>query len=198
MSSERNDFAATLFSENPPHNFAYNLNNQQFSVGEATIDLRDFYEYKLSAREPITYEDAQSLINESKLVIDCIKRVHMMPSLNRWLLQLDAENEQALFETTTQAMIDAYAEVGELSKNRLLKGNLWGFGAGLIRAGQFNLNVVGNCACYGVGLYGMFGQESWPDGYASLEPHNVDTPAQQTALLAGAGTVAYVCASDQI
>jgi hypothetical protein len=193
MSREENDYAVELFMEIPPYPFSYDVNAQQFHVGAEAIELKEFSEYDIEPREPISREDATALIDESALLIHSSGGVHMMPRLHRWLTGLEPSATQEVREKATDALIDSYAELSGVVRNKLLKGTHWGFSTSFIRPGHLNFLVVGDCACYGVGLYGTFREDAWHEGFASFEFHNIDWPAQRVALMAGAGAVARMC-----
>jgi hypothetical protein len=190
MSRSEEVFAIEFFSEFPPYPFSYEPNTQQFLLGDESVGLKEFHEYYIEPREPISQEEAAALIRESPLAIQSSEELHMLPSLHKWLTSITLDSWRALQDETTEVLIDSYAELSGTAKHKLLKGSHWGFGTEFIRPGHPIFTVLGDCACYGVGLYGTFGQEAWDAGFASFDFHNIDWPAQKIALMAGAGAVA--------
>lgn len=178
------DFAIEIFSEYPPEKFAYDPADRQFTVGEETIALT-----ALTLRRPFR-EDTLSKTDASDVLLHH-GGLLMMPRLYDALRGLSSERAQNVADNVTQTLIDAYAGLTNMSKKMLLKGSHWGFGMSYLRPGHPNLTVLGDCACSGIGQYGMFGAKAHDEGFGEFDLHNIDRPEQAVALAAGVGAIAY-------
>lgn len=189
----QNEFTLELLAKYPPATFLYDAESRQFTVGSEQVPLSEFdeSEYRRTPPEPLKLEQAQTLIDESSLLLNSFGAHFQTPRMYKWLTSLDAAAWQSASDNVTDVMIDAFAEVSDMPRKQLLKGSLWGFGTTFYRPGHPSFTVLGDCACYGVSPQGyVFGQDSWEDGFAEYTPHNIDFPAQRIALYAGAGALA--------
>jgi hypothetical protein len=183
-----------ILSEFPPIPFAYDPSKRIFEVGDDFIPLSQYSSYLQQPVDPISQEQACELISTSKLALNVFGNHMQMPILYEWLKSLDANNINRVKETVTDVMMDAYTALDERVSSKLEKGTHWGFGMGLVRPGHPILNVLGDCACYGVEVHGhIFGEQDWEDGFSEYGLHNIDWPNQKVALFAGAGALANMC-----
>jgi hypothetical protein len=196
--SERRERAVLLFSHALPPIFGYDPEQKNFLVGGEWVSLGDFPEHNPEAFEPADEASAARLVDEAHMILSVFDTPCAMPKLSTWLNNLGAKQARQLSEDVTEVLIDAYAEVGDAPRNRLLKGDLWGFTMSWQRRGQPTVSVLGNCACAGIDLEGnFFKQKDWGEGFAEFTLHNVDWQAQRTSLYAGMGSLAYFAEQAQ-
>jgi hypothetical protein len=142
----------------------------------------------------MSQNQTRELISTSKLALGLFGNHLQMPSMYNWVKSLNNTDLNQVKETVTDVMIEAYRNLDERVPETLVKGSHWGFDMGLIRPGHPTLNVLGDCACYGVDVHGhIFGEYDWEDGFAEYGLHNIDWPSQKVALFAGAGALAQMC-----
>jgi hypothetical protein len=181
----------------PPEKFEYDPTNRQFTVGEAVVPLNDFNTFIPGVTEPIDEVAAEKLIAESTLVLGSFDRLFQMPKMYEWLKSLDSKKVAETFDQVSDTMIEAYLELSGMKRKDMHKGSHWGFGVQFYRPGHPVLTVVGDCACLGVTPHGyMFDEHAWNAGLSEYETHNIDWPAQETTLMAGAGTLAHMCSLE--
>jgi hypothetical protein len=186
-----------ILSKYPPMPFAYDPDKKVFEVGDDFIPLSQYSSYMSQPGEPMSQEQTRELISTSKLALGLFGNHLQMPSMYSWLKSLNIADFNQVQETVTDVMIEAYKDLNERVPEKLVKGSHWGFGMGLIRPGHPTLNVLGDCACYGVEVHGhIFGEYDWEDGFAEYGLHNIDWPSQKVALFAGAGALAQMCVRE--
>lgn len=191
--SERFDHKLDLLAKYPPIPFSYDADSQAFTVGEAVVQLEDFAAYGGITMNPLSLDEVREMISESKMALDCFDNILQFSSTYNWLRSLDSAGLNQVSGQVTDAMIDAFGTL-QPNSGTLEKGSHWGFGMGFIRPGHPTFNVLGDCACLGVNLYGnMFDQHDFADGFAEYGLHNIDWPAQKVSLYAGAGALAQLC-----
>ena len=94
-------------------------------------------------------------------------------------------------------MVDVYESIKGIDLGKISRqpDSLFGFNLNLLRPGHISLNVIGNCACYGVDPSSHFLEEIDMDyGLMHFAEHNIDDEAQRTALHAGLGHLAKLAA----
>lgn len=190
----RKEAVLELLAICPPSAFSYDAELKEFTIGTERVPLNDFNKYRrdVSPVDPITPEQAQVLIDENNLLLNAAgTRHYQMPRMYTWLSSLSVERWKQISNTVTEVMVDSFAEVNDTSREQLRKGSHWGFGVGLYRPGHPSFRVLGDCACYGVSPFGhVFKENSWGDGFAEYDGHNIDSPVQRIVLYAGAGALA--------
>lgn len=185
-----------LFTEFPPAPFAYEPDSRSFSISGDVVPLKDFAEHATLRPDSISEADALRLMDETPLAYNVFDSLYQFPILTNWLKSRTLQQTAEVQDHVTDVMIDAYRELGDKVPGKLMKGSLWGFEMGFYRPGHPSFQVLGDCACFGVSLYGSIGEEMWDDGFAEYGFHNIDWSAQRTTLLAGAGALSTTCQID--
>ena len=185
-----------LITEFPPAPFTYEPDTMKFLIGDDSIPLKDFAEHNMPTMESVTELEALRIMNESALAYNVFDSLYQFPMLTNWLKLRTEQQTAQVQDYVTDVMIAAYRDLGERVPRQLLRGSQWGFGMGFYRPGHPSFTVLGDCACFGVSLYGGIGEEMWDDGFAEYGFHNIDWSAQRTTLLAGAGALSSTCQVD--
>lgn len=123
------------------------------------------------------------------------------PNLRTWIANLSERKRISISRKIVSVIETTYRD---LNPNPLvplpkdMKGGMFGFNAILKEDGSFNLSTFGNCACLGKNPYPHFmyceSDRNLPQTSQALEYdlHNIDWPAQELSLYAGAGTIAWL------
>lgn len=177
---------------NPPLPFSYNAEAGEFLIGESRVLLADYPDHEPTmVADAITPETAEELAKGSALLLGFFGRLYQTPRMTAWLQSMGDRPERQVRATVTDVMVDVYAKVSGQELYRPHGDDPWSFNLRFIRDGHPELSVLGNCACMGVSPDGLiFGRDSWGEGFAEYQQHNVDTDAQNIAIMAGAGTLA--------
>lgn len=191
--SEWMEYKLELLAKYPPVPFSYDASTQLFTIGNDTVELNDFENYDAYSADPMSVDEVYELVDRSQLAVSLFGSILQLPPMYKWLTTLNTADMQQVRGQVTDTMIDAYSSL-KPDSGALEKGTHWGFGMDFIRPGHPTFTVVGDCACLGVNLYGnIFDQNNFEDGLAEYGLHNIDWPAQKTALFAGAGVLAQLC-----
>lgn len=191
--SERIERHLDLLSKYPPTPFAYDPAMRVFEIGNDFVPLSQYDSYEPMPAVPISQEQAYELVSTTNLAVGIFGNHFQMPNMFNWLKSLDNHALSSVQENITETMIEAYKELDERPL-KLEKGTHWGFGMGMLRPGHPILNVLGDCACYGVEVHGkIFSEQDWEDGFSEYGLHNIDWQAQKVALFAGVGALAHIC-----
>ncbi len=175
--------------------FKYDPEASVFEVGETKVALTDF--------DPLTFPYVSGIDPEGipvELMSDhpallptgAIGGVIGGPKLHKW-----AEGHPKEVKATHEVMMEVYLAfldepLGELSEED--PSSPWGFRSVVGEDGGVELQVAGDCACLGPGLYGHQIRGRFEHGFAEYELHNADTQAQRTSLYAGIGHLSRLAA----
>ena len=182
---------------NPPLLFSYSAETGDFLVGERRVPFADYPDHEPPMPDAITPEAAEELVKGSALLLGFFGRLYQTPRLTAWLLSMGDGPERQVQTAVTDVMIDVYTEVSGQKPYKSSGDDPWSFNLSFVRAGHPQLSVLGNCACMGVSPDGLiFGRDSWDEGFAEYQQHNIDTDAQNIAIMAGAGTLASLALAD--
>lgn len=193
MGTKRLQYATELLAAYPPLPFGYDRDTRAFTVGGERVALADYEHYHAAVQEPVSVKQAAEAIEHSTLALNSLGNHYQFPRLYNWLKDLDDAAWTNVSDAVTETMIDAYANLSDCNAAQLQKGSHWGFGTSLYRPGHPVFHVLGDCACYGVSPYGMFGENMWSEGLSEYSLHNIDWKTQLVALHAGAGALARMC-----
>ena len=180
-----------LFDRIGPVPLVFDRDKQVFVSGHEQFTLRDFSASKLYSADSVADVDTTPLSwgGFGPLVL---------PRMHDWMQDNLTDH---VLDDTVDVMIEAYktirpAELADLPISlQRDRGGFIGFDAMRPRGDypEISLRTLGNCACLGVSLQGMFGGvQARESKIASYEFHNVDTEEQRNSLLAGLGHVAFL------
>lgn len=179
----------SLIERCKPALFAYDRERKLFLSGD-----REFTPQEL----PIGYGDLAADIDDDALalpdtaLVQTIMRPIMLPLMHDWLTD---NMTSELLDETVVVMRDVYVDLApdSIRYAKPDRGGFMGFDACRLRNNypHFLLTTIGNCACLGVEIDGMWGESAWEDKVASFDFHNIDNEVQEKSLLAGLGHIAY-------
>jgi len=179
----------SLIERCQPALFAYDHTRKLFLSGEREFSPREL---------PIGFGDLAADTDQDVVtlpdtaLVQTTMRPIMLPKMYDWLTD-NMTNE--LLDETVDVMRDVYVDLVPESVRyaRPDRGGFMGFNAHRLRKDHphFLLTTIGNCACLGVEVDGMWGEGAWKDKVASFDFHNIDNEVQEKSLLAGLGHIAY-------
>lgn len=173
--------------------FSYDKDAQRYAFGDnqyTTEDVTETDRFCAIPEGPLSDGEVDEIITNSAAIHTALRLI-TLPRFrdfvrDGWSADVEAE--------VTEVMRDVMGSVIPVSSTFLGSSpDRLGFGATVInrRMGRLVLQVPGNCACLGPDATAFpFREMLWEEGVFVNTFHNVDTPPQRAALLAGLGHVA--------
>lgn len=182
------------------YEFSYDDASKAFTVGSTAIKTTDFDPYRFTphlldgadqeAIDLAAAADYYALMPDFDAVIAC-------PKLHTWV----NENPDVL-PPTREVMHRALTSVIDNPEEVSFEDDEHGFMGYAAHLQEYSgepnslhLQVIGNCACMGRGLYNLY-IKGMEHGFAQYDMHNADLPAQRVGLYAGLGHLAKLAAEN--
>lgn len=180
-------------------NFSYDHETQLFLSGPQRHNPEEVRDNKRALslqRDEYLADDELDELIESVPVIYTVLRPIALPKFHTWL---NDNMSNALFDETADVIRDVLIRLRpDLSDIQQRGLGFMGFNVARTTREHPHilLQTLGNCACMSVDAHGIFGERYWDEQIASFSNHNVDTPEQETSLLAGLGHIAHRASQD--
>ena len=178
-----------LLKMSRPAPFSYDHTTKLFTSGDTTYTPPEL---------PLGFGDlaADHEVNEvpDTALVHGILRIVMLPKMYDWL-QENASTE--LFTQASEIMHDVFTGLEPRMLGKVATHDPyshWGFNVARLRPEHPHivLTTLGDCACFGVEIDGIFGEHTWDQKVAEFGYHNVDYNPQKVSLLAGIGHIAHL------
>lgn len=191
-----NNYARELLQDVGAKRFAYDHEKREFTIGSRRVSVADAGKNTVLLTPDIDDES----VDADPMLASVMWNHVMYPGMYDWLND-HFSNEVA--DETVGVMVDVFADLRpDLDISKYYRGTavdqLLGFSAVRSRSEHphVTLTVLGNCACYGVSVDGVFGYHDWSSKFAGFEMHNIDAPEQSVSLQAGLGHLAFKAEQD--
>ena len=173
--------------------FSYDKDAQRYAFGDNQYTAEDVTEtdrFWATSEGPLPDSEVDEIITNSAAIHTALRLITLPRFRNfvrdGWNADVEAEVTEVMRDVM-RSMASVPEALMSASPDHL------GFGAMVInrRMGRLVLQVPGNCACLGPDATAFpFREMLWEEGVFVNTFHNVDTPPQRAALLAGLGHVA--------
>lgn len=169
--------------------FSYDHSVRSFSIGQRHFDIVEASnDSRLFNPQPEYVETNERTMLVSARIFGTV----MYPRMYDWL---SVNLDDRLSRDTVEVMQDVFSDLRvDLDRSRLRSGSgLFGFAMNRLRKEHphISLAVLGNCACMGVSVDGIIGQQEWSTKFAAFEMHNIDSPEQRVSIMAGLGHLGH-------
>lgn len=178
--------AKELLLMSQPVPFAYDRASGQFLAGDTPIGEEPVYPDR-GDEYALTIDDIDTMLLQEPLIQTPVRLI----SLPRFNDYIQANWSDDLSREVIDVMASNMPSPAEL---RTPSGDQLGFRAQKIdrELGRIVLQVPGMCTCIGPdATTPIWGSRMWDEEIFNYTLHNVDSPQQQTALLAGLGHLAF-------